>query len=119
MPKPRPIIAATTSYLAIGAAMIGRGFGIGLTMMPAMTAAFARLQPADIAHATPQLNVLQRVGGSIGIALLTVVLQHGLTHGARTPAAVAAAFGHTYVWVLVLTAIAAIPALALARAEST
>jgi EmrB/QacA subfamily drug resistance transporter len=113
---PFTVLGASTSYLLIGAAMLGRGFGIGLTMMPAMTAAYARLEPADIAHATPQLNVLQRVGGSIGIALLTVVLQHGLT-GARTPDAGAAAFGHTYLWVLALSAVALIPAYVLARAE--
>jgi EmrB/QacA subfamily drug resistance transporter len=109
-------IGATTSYLAIGAAMLVRGVGIGLTMMPAMTAAYSRLQPADIAHATPQLNALQRVGGSIGIALLTVVLQHGLT-GAHTPAAAASAFGDTYLWVLGLTVVSVIPAYILARAE--
>jgi EmrB/QacA subfamily drug resistance transporter len=111
-------LTATTSYFDIGAAMIGRGFGIGLTMMPAMTAAYARLRPQDIAHATPQLNVLQRVGGSIGTALLTVVLQHGLTNGAHTAAGAADAFGHTYLWVLALTAVAVIPALVLARTES-
>jgi EmrB/QacA subfamily drug resistance transporter len=110
-------LTATTSYFDIGAAMIGRGFGIGLTMMPAMTAAYAKLRPQDIAHATPQLNVLQRVGGSIGTALLTVVLQHGLTNGPHTAAGAADAFGHTYLWVLALTAVAAIPALVLARAE--
>ena len=82
-----PFIAlqADTSYLLISAAMIGRGLGIGLTMMPAMTAAYSRLRPEDIAHATPQLNVLQRVGGSIGTALLTVVLQHGLTSARTRP----------------------------------
>jgi EmrB/QacA subfamily drug resistance transporter len=111
-------LQADTSYAVLSAAMIGRGLGIGLTMMPAMTAAFAKLRPEDIAHATPQLNVLQRVGGAIGTALLTVVLQHGLT-GAHTQAAAASAFGHTYVWVLLLSAVAAIPAFILARAEST
>jgi EmrB/QacA subfamily drug resistance transporter len=110
-------LTATTSYFDIGAAMVGRGFGIGLTMMPAMTAAYARLRPQDIAHATPQLNVLQRVGGSIGTALLTVVLQHGLTNEAHTAAGAANAFGHTYLWVLALTAVAVAPALVLARAE--
>ncbi len=110
-------LSADTSYVVLGAAMVGRGLGIGLTMMPAMTAAFARLRPQDVAHATPQLNVLQRVGGAIGTALLTVVLQHGLT-GAHTPDAAAAAFGHTYVWVLALTAVAVIPAFVLARSES-
>jgi MFS family permease len=110
-------LTASTSYLDIGGAMIARGYGLGLTMMPAMTAAYSRLRPSDIAHATPQLNVLQRVGGSIGTALLTVVLQQGLTNGAHTAAGAADAFGHTYLWVLGLTAIAAVPALVLARAE--
>jgi hypothetical protein len=96
--------------------MVGRGLGLGLSMMPAMTAAFARLQPSDVAHATPQLTVLQRVGGSIGTALLTVALQNGLD-GAHTPAAAADAFGNTYLWVLALTAVALVPALVLARAE--
>jgi EmrB/QacA subfamily drug resistance transporter len=110
-------LTATTSYTDIGAAMLFRGFGLGLTMMPAMTAAYSRLRPADIAHAAPQLNVLQRVGGSIGTALLTVVLQHGLTNGPHTAAAAADAFGHTYLWVLALTAVAIAPAVVLARTE--
>ena len=36
--------------------------------MPAMAAAFASLKRSELADATPQLNVLQRVGGSIGTA---------------------------------------------------
>jgi EmrB/QacA subfamily drug resistance transporter len=115
---PFVMIGATTPYLAIGAAMVGRGLGLGLSMMPAMTAAFSRLQPSDIAHATPQLTVLQRVGGAIGTALLTVALQNGLD-AAHTPAAAANAFGDTYLWVLALTAVALVPALMLARAERT
>ena len=58
----------------LGAAMVVRGFGIGMSMMPSMTAAFAVLRPDQVNDATPQLNVLQRVGGSIGTAILTVVL---------------------------------------------
>jgi EmrB/QacA subfamily drug resistance transporter len=115
---PFVMIGANTPYVAIGAAMIGRGLGLGLSMMPAMTAAFSRLQPSDIAHATPQLTVLQRVGGAIGTALLTVALQNGLD-AAHTPAAAANAFGNTYLWVLALTAVALVPALMLARAERT
>ena len=114
---PFTALGASTPYFDIGAAMVARGLGLGLTMMPAMTAAYARLRPADIAHATPQLNVLQRVGGSVGTALLTVVLQNGIANGAHTAAGAADAFGHTYLWVLGLTAVAAIPALVLARVE--
>ena len=57
-------------------------------MMPAMPAAYATLRPHQVQDATPQLNVLQRVGGSIGTAILTVVLQNGFTSNA--PAAMAA-----------------------------
>ena len=119
---PFSLIGAHTSYLLIGGAMVARGFGIGMTMMPAMSAAYAALRPEDIGHATPQLNVLQRVGGSIGTAILTVVLQNGIRHqvasaGPGHPPAIAAAFSHTYWWVFAATAVALIPALVLSRVE--
>jgi EmrB/QacA subfamily drug resistance transporter len=121
---PFALIGAHTSYWLIGAAMIFRGFGIGMTMMPAMSAAYAALKPDDIAHATPQLNVIQRVGGSIGTALLPVVLESGMAHrlAAATPGssrtAIAPAFSHTYWWVFAVTAVALLPAVRLARVES-
>jgi EmrB/QacA subfamily drug resistance transporter len=125
---PFALIGAHTPYVVIGAAMVARGFGIGMTMMPAMSAAYAALRPSDIAHATPQLNVIQRVGGSIGTAILTVVLQNGITHqlaglgGSASPAvrsgAIASAFASTYWWVFAVTAVALLPAVALARVES-
>ena len=63
-----------------------RGFGIGMSIMPAMTAAFSVLRPEQVNDATPQLNVLQRVGGSLGTAIFAVVLQ-GQTQSAHTTAA--------------------------------
>ena len=45
-------------------------------MMPAMAAAYATLKRNQVPRATPALNVLQRVGGSIGAALLIVILQN-------------------------------------------
>jgi EmrB/QacA subfamily drug resistance transporter len=119
---PFALIGAHTSYWLIGTAMIARGFGIGMTMMPAMSAAYASLRPSDIAHATPQLNVLQRVGGSIGTAILTVVLQNGISGrvasaGRSAPDVIAPAFSTTYWWVFAVTAVALLPALLLARVE--
>ena len=81
---PFVLIEADTSFVLISAAMIVRGFGIGMSMMPSMTAAYAVLRPDQINDATPQLNVLQRVGGSIGTAILTVVLSSGIA-GLGTP----------------------------------
>ena len=79
---PFVLIGGGTSYWLIGAAMVFRGFGIGMSMMPSMTAAFAVLRPDQVNHATPQLNVLQRVGGSVGTAILSVVLTNHLTDAA-------------------------------------
>ena len=60
--------AHTLDPLALGTTVV-RGMGVGLAFMPAMSAAFASLQRSELADATPQLNVLQRVGGSIGTAV--------------------------------------------------
>jgi len=80
---PFALIGAHTSIVWLSCAMVLRGVGIGFGFMPAMSAAFASLKRSELAHATPQLNVLQRVGGSIGTAVLAVVLQRSLV-GAHT-----------------------------------
>jgi EmrB/QacA subfamily drug resistance transporter len=113
---PFALMGAHTSILALCVAMLFRGFGIGFAFMPAMTAAFAALERHELSDATPQLNVLQRVGGSIGIAVLAVVLQRGLA-GAHTLEAAASAYGTAF-WVAAgLTAVAIIPCVILVRAE--
>jgi EmrB/QacA subfamily drug resistance transporter len=113
---PFVLIGATTPFGLLGVAMVFRGFGIGMSMMPSMTAAYSVLRPEQINDATPQLNVLQRVGGSIGTAILSVVLQSHLS-GAATPGAAAAAFGATYWWVLGVTFVALVPTAVLALVE--
>ena len=105
-----------TSYLAISAAMVFRGFGIGMSMMPAMTAAFSVLRRDQVNDASPQLIVLQRVGGSIGTAVLSVVLTNHLA-SAHTSAAAAQAFGSTYWWVMGVTLVGLVPTLLLTAVE--
>ena len=93
-------------------------------------------------RATSALNVLQRVGGSVGTALLAVVLQHqiitqlaaagaGAGSGAgggvlqRVPEDVrqqiaeplATAFGNTFWWAVGMSAVAIIPTAILARSQ--
>jgi EmrB/QacA subfamily drug resistance transporter len=114
---PFVFIADGTSYWLIGAAMVARGFGIGMSMMPSMTAAFTVLRRDQVAHASPQLTVLQRVGGSIGTAIFTVVLQRGIDGSGGAPADVANAFGSTYWWVMAISVVALLPTLVLARVE--
>jgi EmrB/QacA subfamily drug resistance transporter len=113
---PFGMIGAHTSVVGLSVAMVLRGMGIGFAFMPAMSAAFASLSRSELPDATPQLNVLQRVGGSIGTAVLAVVLQRALI-GANSVADAAAAYGTAF-WVSAgLTALAIIPCIVLTRAE--
>ncbi len=113
---PFALIGADTSILSLCLWMLVRGFGIGFAFMPAMSAAFASLRRDELSDATPQLNVLQRVGGSIGIAVLAVVLQRSLV-GAHSPQDAAAAYGSAFWWATGLTAVAFVPCVVLIRAE--
>ena len=132
-------ISASTSYRLLAPMLVVRGVGIGCAMMPAMAAAYATLSHADVPRATSALNVLQRVGGSVGTALLAVVLQHEIraqlagAGGAagssgvlqRVPDDVraqiaeplATAFGNTFWWAVGMSAVALVPATILARSQ--
>ena len=113
---PFGLIGAHTSVAWLSVAMLVRGMGIGFAFMPAMAAAFASLDRSELADATPQLNVLQRVGGSIGTALLAVVLQRALT-GVHSVAGAASAYGTAFWASAGLTALAIVPCIILMRAE--
>ncbi len=113
---PFGMLGAHTPVAYISIVMVVRGAGIGFAFLPAMAAAYAALERSELPHATPQLNVLQRVGGSIGVAVLAVVLQRALV-GAHTPAAEAAAYGTAFWWAAGLSALAIIPCVILTRAE--
>jgi hypothetical protein len=53
-----------------------RGIGLGASIQPATAAAYATLTADAVPRATAALNTLRQIGGSIGTALLAVVLQH-------------------------------------------
>jgi EmrB/QacA subfamily drug resistance transporter len=113
---PFSFVGVQTSVSFLLSMMFVRGMGMGFAFMPAMTAAFASLERSELSDATPQLNVLMRVGGSIGTAVLAVVLQRGLD-GAHTLAQRASAYGSAF-WVSTgLTALAILPCLVLIAAE--
>jgi MFS family permease len=123
----RVFAGASLTTFGVGAALFGamilvplyyqevRGLSIGLSFMPAMTAAFASMRPDQLSDATPQINVLMRLGGAIGTAILAVVLQRSTT--GHTPADLAHAFNAAYVWALGIALLSLIPCLMLLRAE--
>jgi EmrB/QacA subfamily drug resistance transporter len=53
-----------------------RGFGIGLLIAPVMAAALNSVPTQKAGAASAMLNLLQQVGGSLGIAVLATVLSH-------------------------------------------
>jgi EmrB/QacA subfamily drug resistance transporter len=114
---PFGFIGADTSILGISLILALRGVGIGLSFMPTMTAAYASLRTDQLSDATPQMNVVQRLGGAIGTAILAVVLQRA-SAGAQTPAELAGAFDTAYWWSLGIAVLSLAPCLVLLRSES-
>src|SRR4051812_25441898 len=91
-------VGAATPYVALAAALLVIGFGLGSTIMPSMAVAFATLSHDAVPRASSALNAIQRIAGAIGTALLAIVLQRSLPPAPATGAAVADAFGRT-LWV--------------------
>jgi MFS family permease len=114
---PLGLVGAHTSYVWLSAVLVVRGVGIGFAFMPAFVAAFVALARTELPDAAPQLNVMMRVGGSIGVAVLAVVLARAQITEPHTAAGGAAAFGRAFWWSLGLTAVALVPGLALWQAE--
>jgi hypothetical protein len=125
---PLVFVDAATPYWLLALLLLVRGLGTGASIMPATAAAYATLKRENIPDATPQLNMIQRVGGSLGTALLAVVLHAQLERfggiegaanaGPAQSADVAAAFSATFVWAVAGTMLALIPAMVLLTVEA-
>ena len=113
---PLTFIGENTSYVTISVVLFVRGISIGLGFMPAMTAAFAAMRPDQLSDATPQINVVMRLGSAVGVAILAVVLQRGSVD-AHTTAQLADAFANTFWWAFGIAVLSLIPCLMLFKAE--
>ncbi|WP_250284186.1 DHA2 family efflux MFS transporter permease subunit, partial [Frankia sp. CiP1_Cm_nod2] len=105
-------VGTGTSEWLLGASLALRGVGLAAVMIPVMSAVYHGLHQDEIPRATSAVRIFQQVGGSLGTAVLAVVLAHGIADrggSARVDAAgLADAFGNTFWWTLALTA-AAVP----------
>ncbi len=104
---PFAVAGPHTSRWLLGAALLIRGFGIGIVLVPPMSVAYRDIAPAGIPHATMNTRIAQQVGTSFGIAIAAVGLQSLLAHGAT------AAFQGAFWWAIGIAVAALIPALAL------
>jgi EmrB/QacA subfamily drug resistance transporter len=110
-------LGGETSFTFICLIQLIQGVGIGISIMPAMTAAYRALRPEQINDATPQLNIIMRVGSSTGAAILVAVLAHGLNGAGNSLPGHAKAFATTFVWLTGMTAVATIAAVCLVILE--
>ncbi len=135
---PYAFVTGTTSYVVLCGFGFIIGLGMGLAMMPTMTAAMQAVPPQAIARTSTAMNIIRQSGASIGTAILSVLLAssiashltggvvatngggfetlNSLSPAQRTSLAdpLAEAFASTFVWALVLLALAFIPALGMA-----
>lgn len=111
---PFAFVGAATPYWALVAVTLIRGAGIGLANMPAMTVAFRAAGGAATADVSAQLNMLQRFGGSLGIAAFVMIVHRGLASAGADPGERAGAFAAAHGAVLVAVVAAALSALIIA-----
>ncbi|WP_084614561.1 DHA2 family efflux MFS transporter permease subunit [Nakamurella lactea] len=97
-------LQAGSGWLLPALGLLLRGFGMGLTMTALMASSYANLPHASIPRATSAYNVLNRVGGALGTAVLATVLTHQLS-----TVLPAEAFSATMWWATGLGVIALIP----------
>jgi EmrB/QacA subfamily drug resistance transporter len=138
---PFVFVGASTSYVLLCTGSFVQGLGMGLAMMPNMTAAMQAVPPSAIARTSTGMNIIRQAGASVGTAILSVILAsavasnlpiataHTSSSGSSGLAALqhlparahsviatplANAFASTFVWALVMIVIAFIPAIGMA-----
>ncbi|MFB8241122.1 DHA2 family efflux MFS transporter permease subunit [Kitasatospora purpeofusca] len=102
---PFAFVTAGTGEGLLLAALFVRGLALGAAMIAPMGAAYVGLDRGEIPDASMITRLAQQLGGSVGIALIAVVLQHA-TAGAHSPEALAHGFGTAFRWATALTAVA-------------
>jgi EmrB/QacA subfamily drug resistance transporter len=114
-------VTADTSYWVLCGALFVMGLGMGGTMMPIMTAALKSLADHEVARGSTVVNIVQQIGGSIGTAVLSVVLTNQLTSRPSGPGEplefLADGFAATFTVAFVLVLFALIPVAFLPRAK--
>lgn len=78
-------VGTDTSYLALCGSLFVMGLGMGGTMMPIMTSALRTLSHDEAARGSTLVNIVQQIAGSIGAAVMSVILTERLNGSAVIP----------------------------------
>lgn len=74
---PFAIAGPHTPRVLLALALFVRGIGLTASLLPSITATYATLPKSQYAAATTGTRILQQIGGSLGTAVLAVILQRG------------------------------------------
>jgi EmrB/QacA subfamily drug resistance transporter len=99
-------VGVHTSEWLLGLSLIVRGAGLGAAFLPVLAAAYIGLRRDEIPRATTAVRILQQVGGSLGTALLAVVLARSAAGHPGDLETLAHAFGTAFWWTLGFTVVA-------------
>ncbi|MDT4981495.1 MAG: hypothetical protein QOG07_3374, partial [Pseudonocardiales bacterium] len=80
-------LSETSTYGSLLGPLLVFGIGNGIAFVPLTTAALDGVEPADAGAASGLVNVMQQVGGSLGLAVLVTVFGSASSHAAAHPAA--------------------------------
>jgi hypothetical protein len=105
-----------TSNILLGSLLFLRGVGLSMVSMPALTGALVGLERENVPNAVPLMNVLNRVGGALGTAIVTAVYAAGKTN-LDGPAAALAGFSRANWTLVAVVVLSLVPAIALAIME--
>jgi predicted MFS family arabinose efflux permease len=71
---PMAILPSTVGLPTVEALTLLRGLGVGLVGAPLMTSIFTTTGPEDLTDAASTVNIVQRLGGSLGSGLFVILL---------------------------------------------
>jgi EmrB/QacA subfamily drug resistance transporter len=90
-------VSPSTDYWSgVFVPMLLFGAGMGTVFVPLTTASLAGVRPEDSGAASSMVNVLQQVGGSLGLAVLIAAFGTATTNAARHPVAGLSAVAQTH-----------------------
>jgi EmrB/QacA subfamily drug resistance transporter len=92
-------ISATTGYIGVLGPLMLFGTGNGLAFVPLTTAALTNVEPEEQGAASGLVNVMQQVGGALGLAILVTVFGAASRRAGADPSlkSTSAAAKHAYV----------------------
>jgi MFS family permease len=76
-------LSETSNYLSVLGPLLLFGLGNGISFVPLTTAALNGVAPEDAGAASGLVNVMQQLGGSLGLAVLVTVFGTASTNAAR------------------------------------